>query len=64
MVKKYELDLKSIFYFFNCLDKEDEWYKNLAKNYEKLSEKKLEELKKNLEKLKSEGIYDHEKKNN
>ena len=62
--KKYELDLKGIFYFFNCLNKEDEWYKNLAKNYEKLSEKKLEELKQNLEQLKKEGIYEHEKKNN
>jgi hypothetical protein len=61
--KKYELDLKGIFYFFNCLNKEDEWYKNLAKNYEKLSEKKLDELKDNLKQLKKEGIYDHQKKN-
>ena len=61
--KKYELDLKGIFYFFNCYNKADEWYKNLTKNYEKLSEKKLEELKENLEQLQKEGIYDHEKKN-
>jgi hypothetical protein len=65
--KKYELDLKSIFYFFNSLNKEDEWSKELAKNYENLSEKKLGELTKNLEQLEKEGIYEykeHEKKNN
>ena len=37
--KKYELDLKSIFYFFNSINKEDKWSKELAKNYENLSEK-------------------------
>ena len=62
--KKYEFDLKCIFYFFHCLNKEDEWNKNLAKKYEKLSEKNLEEIKCNLEQLKKEGIYDYEKKNN
>ena len=31
--KKYELDLKSIIYFFNCLNKDDKWNKNLSKTY-------------------------------
>ena len=61
---KYEFDLKCIFFFFHCLNKEDEWYKNLIKKYEKLSEKNLEEIKLNLEQLKKEGIYDYEKMNN
>jgi hypothetical protein len=62
--KKYELDLKSIIYFFNCLNKDDKWNKNLTKTYENLSEMNLSELKKNLEKLKKDGIYDHQTKNN
>ena len=61
--KKYEKDLKSIIYFFNCINKEDDWSKNLAKNYEKLSEERLDKLKSKLEELKSEGIYDYKKKN-
>jgi hypothetical protein len=62
--KKYELDLKSIIYFFNCLNKDDKWNKNLSKTYENLSEMNLTDLKKNLEKLKKDEIYDHETKNN
>ena len=61
--KKYEKDFKSIMYFFNCINKEDDWSKNLAKNYEKLSEERLDKLKSKLEELKSEGIYDYKKKN-
>jgi hypothetical protein len=61
--KKYERDLKSIIYFFNCLNKEEDWSKNLAKNYEKLSEERLDKLKSKLEELKSKGIYDYKKKN-
>ena len=61
--KKYEKDLKSIIYFFNCINKEDDWSKNLAKNYEKLSEERLDKLKSKLEELKSKGIYDYKKKN-
>ena len=66
--KKYELDLKSIFYFFNSYNKEDEWSKELAQKYGNLSEMKLKELKTNLEALeKKEKIYvykDQEMKNN
>ena len=62
--KKYELDLKSIIYFFNSLNKEDDWNKKLSNKYEKLSEMNLEDLKKNLEELKKEEIYDYQIKNN
>jgi hypothetical protein len=62
--KKYELDIKSITYFFNCINKKDEWNKNLSKTYENLSEMNLTDLKTNLKKLKEDGIYDHETKNN
>ena len=41
--KKYELDLKSIIYFFNSLNKEDDWNKKLSNKYEKLSEMNLED---------------------
>ena len=65
--KKYELDLKSIFYFFHSLNKEDEWSEKLAKKYKNFSEKNIKELNDNLVALKKEGIYeyeDNEKKDN
>jgi MoxR-like ATPase len=61
--KKYELDIKSITYFFNCINKKDEWNKNLSKTYENLSEINLTDLKKNLKKLRDDRIYDHQNKN-
>jgi len=35
--KKYEMDLKSIIFFFKCFRKDDEWNKKLLNKYEKLS---------------------------
>ena len=61
--KKYELDIKSIIYFFNYLNKEDEWLKNLSKNYSKLSEMNLNELKKNLKEFPDNKIFDYQEKN-
>ena len=61
--KKYELDLKGIIYFFNYLNKDDPWNKNLSKKYEYLSEMNLAEFKKNLEKLRKDAIYDYQTKN-
>jgi len=61
--KKYELDLKSIFYFFNSYNKEDQWSKELAQKYGNLSEMKLEELKENLKNLDGSGIYKAENEN-
>jgi hypothetical protein len=58
--KKYELDLKSIFYFFHSLNKEDEWSEKLAKKYENFSEKNIKKLNKNLIALKEEVIYEYE----
>ena len=66
--KKYEMDLKSIIYFFENLnfknDKEDDWNKKLPSKFKNLSEMNLEELKKNLKELKDNKIYDYEEKNN
>lgn len=49
--KKYELDLESIIYFFNCLNKDDKWIKKLSKKIEKLSDVNLTNMKKNLQEL-------------
>ena len=62
--KKYELYLESIIYFFNNFDKNNEFSLNLSKEYEKLSELNLNELKEKLNKLKDLGIYDYQTKNN
>ena len=63
--KKYEMDLKSIIYFFESLnfekdDNKDKWNEKISKKYAKLSEMNLEELKKNLKELKDNGIYDYD----
>ena len=59
--KKIELDIKSIIYFFKNLKVENgDIDKKLTSDYEKLSEKTLEEIKKDLEKLKDDKIYDFE----
>ena len=44
--KKYEMDLKSIIFFFKCFRKDDEWNKKLLNRYEKLSEMNLEDKRK------------------
>ena len=65
--KKYELDLKSIIYFFDSLnfqkDTNDDFKKKLDKKYEKLSEMDIVDLKNNLEELKTNKIYDYENTN-
>ena len=62
--KKYELDLESIIYFFNCLKKDDKWIKDLSKKIEKLSDMNLTNMKKNLQELQKAQIYDYQTKNN
>ena len=62
--KKYEMDLKSIIYFFECFPVDINWKDKLPKNYENLSQKDLEELKRDLDKLKNEGIYNYEDNGN
>ena len=64
--KKYEMDLKSIIYFFDNLtidNNKDDWNKKLSSKYKKLSEMDLEDLKKNLKELKKNEIYDYENNN-
>ena len=41
--KKYEMDLKSIIFFFKCFRKDDERNKKLLNKYKKLSEMNLED---------------------
>ena len=66
--KKYEIDLKSIIYFFDNLNIEngydkDKWNEKISNKYKTLSEMNLEDLKNNLKELKEKGIYDYEKIN-
>ena len=66
--KMYEIDLKSIIYFFENLDfqkdnKKDEFFKLIPEKYKGLSEMGLEELKASLGELQKNGIYDYEKSN-
>ena len=63
--KKYEMDLKSIIYFFECYNPNDtNWNKNFPKGFEKLSTVDLEELKIILNELKENGIYNYNEKIN
>ena len=64
--KKYEIDLKSIIYFFKHFQNDgikDDWIKKLSK-YKNLSVADLKELTKSLNELKDNGIYDYEENNN
>ena len=62
--KIYEKDLKSIIYFFDILKTDNNrLIKILPNNYEKLSEKNIEELKIDLNNLKNKKIYDFENTN-
>jgi len=63
--KKFEMDLKSIIFFFESFNKNDkEWNQTLSKDYETLSQLKFRELKEKLIYLKNKGIYDYYKKKN
>ena len=62
--KKYELYLKSIIYFFNIFEGNNEISQILLKEYQKLSELSLKDLKVKLKELKDIGIYDYQTKNN
>jgi len=63
--KKYEIDLKSINFFFENFNPNDKtWIEKLPKEYESLSKMDLEELKNNLKVLKNNKIYDYTQKSN
>lgn len=62
--KKYELDLKSLVFFFDNFPEDKKWNKKLLNKYEKLSDMNLRDMKNYLEELKREGIYDYQAKNN
>ena len=56
--KKYEKDLKSIIFFFECINPSDKkWNNNIPKECETLSKMGLEELKKILIGLKDKKIH-------
>ena len=50
--KQYELDLKSMIYFFDCLNKDGEWSKKISKKYDNLSKINLKALKEYLDRVK------------
>ena len=63
--KKYEIDLKSIIFFFESINPHDtKWNKNIQKEYENLSNMNLSALKKALGNLKKNNIYNYEEKTN
>ena len=63
--KKYEMDLKSIIFFFKCYNPNDiKWNNNFQKGYENLSTMDLNELKKTLNELEKNGIYTYREKIN
>ena len=63
--KKYEIDLKSINFFFENFNPNDKtWIEKLPKEYETLSKMDLEELKNHLKVLKDNKIYDYTQKSN
>jgi len=63
--KKYEMDLKSIIFFFKSFNPNDtSWNKKLSKEFETLSKEDLQNLKTILKDLQKNKIYDYEQKNN
>ena len=63
--KKYEMDIKSIIYFFESFQNDNKnWNEKLSNKLTNLSEMDLQELKKNLKELRNNGIYDYENRNN
>ena len=63
--KKYEMDINGIIYFFERFQTDNkDWNEKLSSKLKNLSEMDLKEIKKNLKKLKDNGIYDYEKTNN
>ena len=62
--QKYEMDLKSLIFFFESFQKDDKyWNDKISKENERLSEMGLYELKKKLIQLKKDHIYDYQAKN-
>ena len=62
--KRYEMDIKSIIYFFDNLNfNKDKFNEIISDKYKKLSEMNLEDLKKSLRELKNNRIYNYENQN-
>ena len=62
--KKYEKEINCITYFFKNFSENKNLLNKLPNNYETISQKDFDELKKYLEMLKNEGIYNYKEKNN
>ena len=61
--QKFEMDLKSIIFFFESINPNDKkWNNKIPKGYEAISKMDLEELKKILCELESNGIYNYKEK--
>jgi len=63
--KKYDLEINSIIFFFEYFQKNSEnWNKKLSKKYKNLPKESPEEIKKRLNELKEDDIYNYRGKNN
>ena len=68
--KKYDLEIKSIIFFFEYFQKDEKWEKKLSKGYKNLSQESPQEIKKRLNELKKNEneneieIYNYRGKNN
>ena len=67
--KMYEMDLKSIIYFFESLNiqkdnNKNKWDSKISSKYKALSEMNLKDLKESLKELEVNKIYDYKKSNN
>ena len=59
--KKYEMDINSIFYFFEFFQIDnDSWNNKLSKKYKNLSKNSNKDIKTYLNELKVSGIYDYQ----
>ena len=59
-IKKYEMDINSIFFFFEFFEKNnDKWNENLSQKYQNLSKYNFDDIKTYLNELKEKDIYDY-----
>jgi len=62
--KKYDLEIESIIFFFEYFQKDDNWEQKLSKGYKNLPQQSPQEIKKKLNELKENEIYNYRGKNN
>ena len=59
-IKKYEMDINSIFFFFKFFEKNnDKWNESLSQKYQNLSKNNFDDIKTYLNELKEKDLYDY-----